>query len=148
MLKLHEFINYHWYSKKLTWFSVFLWPISCVFRMIATIRKRSQLKALNGKPQVNVPIIVIGNISVGGSGKTPFVIWLANYLTQKNLNVGIVSSGYKSSSCKAMFVDRHSDPRMVGDEAVIFAHKTSCNIVSGGNRVEANKLLTSKNGCV
>ena len=141
---MEKFFEKIWY-KKYSYYLIILLPISFLFLLIIKIRIFLYKNNILKKYESKVPVLIVGNISVGGSGKTPFVIWLANYLTQKNLNVGIVSSGYKSSSCKAMFVDRHSDPRMVGDEAVIFAHKTSCNIVSGGNRVEANKLLISKN---
>ena len=63
---------------------------------------------------------------------------------KKGLHVGVISSGYKSLSSQSLLVDEYSDPKIVGDEAVLIANQTSCNVASGGDRISATKLLTDK----
>ena len=79
-----------WYENK-SWIK-FMLPLSWLFNFLTTIRKSRQKKN-SWKPDQKV--IVVGNLSVGGNGKTPFVIWLANLLKDKGLKPGIVSRGYK-----------------------------------------------------
>lgn len=75
-----------------------------------------------------VLLIVIGNISVGGTGKTPMVIWLAEYLRAQGFRPGIVSRGYGGKHTKPMLITASSDAREVGDEAVVIARRTECPV--------------------
>ena len=132
-----------WYTKY-SFFLIFLLPISLIFFLIIKIRYFSYKNNILKKYKSKIPLIMVGNISVGGSGKTPFVIWLTKYLLDKGLRVGVISSGYKSSSSKPLLVDKYSDPKIVGDEAVLIANQTYCNVASGGDRISATKLLIDK----
>ncbi len=137
---MDKFFNNIWYSK-FNLFSLLLLPLSLIYLIIITARfylYQIQFFKVN---KFHVPIIIIGNISLGGSGKTPFCIWLIKYLISKNIKVGVVSSGYKGSSKISVVVDEMSDPSVVGDEARLLYENTDAKIVSCGNRVDATKLL-------
>ena len=77
--------------KKLTW-GVILIPVSIIFYMLQNVRNfLYKIKVLNVK-KIDIPVVIVGNITVGGTGKTPFIIELANRLIQKKIKVGIVFS--------------------------------------------------------
>ena len=105
--------------------SLLLWPLSWLYGCILKIRKLIQdLDLFKAKP-APVPIIIVGNIRVGGTGKTPIVIALAEQLSQLGWKPGIISRGYGSSSqTSPLLVKSDSDPTLVGDEPVLIAKKT------------------------
>ncbi len=138
---MQKFFERIWYSK-LNIYSLALLPFSLIFYIVVNIRFFLYKYKILPRYKSKIPLIIIGNISVGGSGKTPFVIWLANYLLQKDLSVGVISSGYKGASTVPVFVTPKSSPKLVGDEAVLIAKYTNCSVISGGCRVEATKFLT------
>tara|TARA_Y100000590_G_scaffold200073_2_gene227275 strand:- start:14622 stop:15479 length:858 start_codon:yes stop_codon:yes gene_type:complete len=97
-----------------------------------------------------LPVIVIGNRSIGGNGKTPITIWLAKYLHDKHkVKIGIVSSGYNSNAKVPTLVNKDSTTNDVGDEAIELYKCLSkfATIISGGNRVAATKILDHQNNC-
>jgi tetraacyldisaccharide 4'-kinase len=92
--------------------------------------------------QAHAPVIVVGNITVGGTGKTPTVIWLVNELRAKGFSPGIVSRGYGGSkSGMSMRVDADSDAAVVGDEPVLLARRGHCPVTVDSNRVRAAAML-------
>lgn len=120
-----------------------LYPLSLGFRTIASIRRFAyQHYFIPNK--LPVPVIVVGNISVGGTGKTPLVIWLANALKQQGFFPGIVTRGYKRDSCEFVFADTSSTYKDVGDEALVLAKNAGCPIVVGKKRRLAASLLIKK----
>ncbi len=125
--------------------STVLLPLSWLFRAISTGR-RVYYKIINSNRKTPTTfIIVVGNITVGGTGKTPFVIWLAKRCKEQGLRVGIVTRGYKrTNEQKIVEVQPNSTPAEVGDEAVLLALKTACPVVAAANRRRAVELLTSK----
>ena len=140
---MEKFFESIWYSK-FSLFSFILLPFSMLFYVLIKIRLylynyNFLHKYISGKPS-----IIVGNITVGGSGKTPLVIWLAKYLSDMGLKVGVVSSGYKAMLKTPVLVNEKSNPNLVGDEAVLIAKQTKSEIVSCGNRVDATKLLLNK----
>ena len=143
---MERFFEKIWYTKYSP-FLIILLPISLIFFLITKARYAVYKNNILKRYKSNIPIIIVGNISVGGSGKTPFVIWLTKYLLKKDLRVGVVSSGYKSSSLKPLLVDKYSDPKTAGDEAVLIANQTNCNVASGGDRISATKLLSKRSLC-
>jgi tetraacyldisaccharide 4'-kinase len=84
---------------------------------------------------------VVGNISVGGTGKTPFVIWLVRWLIKRGFSPGIVSRGYGGSASTPLKVNPDADPVLVGDEAPLLARRAGVPVVVGKSRVEAVQLL-------
>ena len=140
MEKIFESI---WYSK-FSLFSFALLPFSILFYVLIKVRLYLYDYDLLHKYTSGKPSIIVGNLTVGGSGKTPFVIWLAKYLSAMGLKVGVVSSGYKAMLKTPVLVNEKSNPNLVGDEAVLIAKQTNSEIVSCGNRVDATKLLLNK----
>jgi tetraacyldisaccharide 4'-kinase len=88
---------------------------------------------------------VVGNITVGGTGKTPCVIWVVNQLKARDFRVGILSRGYRGrSSVWPRLVDPRSDPNEVGDEPVLLALATGCPVAVGPDRVAAGRMLLAE----
>ncbi len=129
-----------WYSK-IGILSILLSPVALIFLITIKIKYFLYYRSILKKKNFKIPIVIIGNVTVGGSGKTPFCIWLANHLTKKGLTIGIVSSGYRGSSNSPQVVTHNSNPDIVGDEAYMLHKLTSSIVVSGGNRIEATQLL-------
>ena len=96
-----------------------------------------------------VPVVVVGNITVGGVGKTPLVIYLAQRLTTLGWRTGIISRGYGSKRVggaldATAIVTPASSPEQVGDEPVLLAQRTACPVVIGADRVAAAKRLLTE----
>ena len=113
-------------------------PLSFMFKGLASARRRFQTQRVW---QPSVPLIVVGNITVGGTGKTPLVIWLTNWFRARGLRVGVVSRGYGGSAAGAVEVTSESDPELVGDEAPMIAERTGSPIVVDVDRVSAVQRL-------
>lgn len=105
--------------------SILLWPLSWAYGRVVRARNLIQdLGLWHGMP-AKVPVIIVGNVRVGGTGKTPIVIALAECLAQLGWQPGIISRGYGSAKLTAPFpVQSNSDPALVGDEPVLIARRT------------------------
>jgi tetraacyldisaccharide 4'-kinase len=115
-----------------------LTPLSWLYRFGIAARKIAYGSGLIPVKRFAVPVIVIGNITVGGTGKTPLTIWLANHLREKGRRPGIVSRGYGArGSTKPQQVRPDSNPALVGDEPVLMARRTHCPVAVAANRVRA-----------
>jgi tetraacyldisaccharide 4'-kinase len=136
-------INRHWYRTSFTWLTLLLLPLSGIFWCVMNLRRLLYWSGFKKKYVSAVPVIVVGNITVGGTGKTPFVIWLAHFLKEQGLKPGIVSRGYGGNEfSQAVVVSPWSDTRTVGDEAIVLARRANCPVVVCADRVAAvEKLL-------
>lgn len=135
-----------WYTKN--FLSYCLVPFSFLYQVVIKIRRYFYRCGLKKTYHFNVPIIVVGNITVGGTGKTPLVIWLADFLQQQGFKPGIVSRGYAGKAQHyPIQMKSNEDPKVVGDEAVLLARHTSCPIVIDPNRVIAVKTLLNNSDC-
>jgi tetraacyldisaccharide 4'-kinase len=95
-----------------------------------------------------VQVVVIGNITVGGTGKTPLTIWLAELLKNSGYKPGIISRGHGGKSDNwPLSVNEHSDVNQVGDEALLIAKRTQCPVIVGPSRVEAAQKLLAEFDC-
>ena len=139
-------LDYYWYARS-PWL-LLLTPLSLVFRIVVWLRRNAYRAGLLRSVRVALPVIIIGNITVGGTGKTPLVIWLAEYLQKKGYHPGIISRGYggKASSWPQQ-VRPDSDPAMVGDEAVLLASATGCPMAVGPDRVATATALIKHSEC-
>ena len=138
-----NFVEEAWYENK-SWIKIFL-PLSWIYRFLFKIF-RNRAIASSWKPDIKT--IVIGNITVGGTGKTPLTIWLTNELKKQGYRPGIVSRGYKGSAKNyPMQIDYSSSASEVGDEPMIIFKNTLSPVVVGPDRVESAKFLISKNNC-
>ena len=139
-------LDNYWYSVNPV--SILLTPLSWLFRIISALRRFCYRRGLLTIYTLNVPVIVIGNISVGGTGKTPLVIWLVKQLQQAGYKPGIVSRGYRGKAQHwPQSVNANSDPIMVGDETVLLATHAACPVVVAPDRVAAAKMLLNKHNC-
>ncbi|MGO3645373.1 MAG: tetraacyldisaccharide 4'-kinase, partial [Pseudoalteromonas sp.] len=137
-------IEQSWY-KKPRLITFLLLPLSGLFWLIATLRKFLYSCDVLRRFKSDVPIIVVGNISVGGNGKTPFVIWLGNYLASQGLNVGVISRGYGGKSDSyPLVVKSTSCTTQTGDEPVLIKQRLGCPVVVGPNREDNIKLLSEQ----
>lgn len=140
-------IEQHWYKPSYTLLTGLLLPLSWLFRI--AVHCRRSLYRLNIKKhyQFPCPVIVVGNITVGGTGKTPFVIWLANVLRQAGMKPGIVSRGYGGKRHLTPVFVADSSVTEVGDEAVLLSRRTQCPVVVAVDRVAAVNTLLAKTQC-
>lgn len=135
-----------WYKK--TPIPYLLTPFSGLYRLALAIKTLSYRLGLKKTTHFSVPVIVIGNITVGGTGKTPLIIALAQFLLAQGYKPGIVSRGYGGQARHfPVDVTAASDPRMVGDEPVLIARKTGCPLVVDPNRVNAVRTLLQQHAC-
>lgn len=133
-----------WYQKDVI--SYFLLPFSFIYRGIGVLRKfYYQIFPAQKFP---IPVIVIGNITVGGTGKTPLAIYLANFLKSKGYYPGIISRGYGgNSNSYPLLVTTKSRAEEVGDEALLIASYTGCPVVVAPKRISAVKKLLLLGNC-
>jgi tetraacyldisaccharide 4'-kinase len=127
-----------WYEGRPRWLLYLLVPLSLLFAIVVGVRRALYRYGLLRAKRLSRPLLVIGNITVGGTGKTPFVIWLTEYLQGRGLRVGVVLRGYGGSSSHWPREVR-ADTRVieVGDEAVLHASRTRAIVVAGPDRVAA-----------
>src|SRR5262245_9411138 len=98
----------HW--DRATQVSGLLYPVSLVFRAGAALRRAAYRTGLAAAHRLPVPVVVVGNISAGGTGKTPLVLWLADYLRRRGFVPGIVSRGYGGTQVAPHRVTADADP--------------------------------------
>jgi tetraacyldisaccharide 4'-kinase len=125
-----------WYGP--SWKSLPLWPLEWLFRGVVALRHFLYRRGLLQARDVGVPVVVVGNITVGGTGKTPVAAWLARQLSLRGHKVGVVLRGYGGrASRQPRVVAADSDPAEVGDEAVLHALRQPHVVVVGTDRVAA-----------
>lgn len=136
-------IEQSWY-KPFSLITFLLLPLAVLFWFVSSVRKCLYVKGVLKQFKSKTPIIVVGNISVGGNGKTPFVLWLYEYLTQQGLSVGIISRGYGGqASHYPLLVTNEVSVVDAGDEPVLLYHRLKCPIAVGPDR-EKNIILLEK----
>lgn len=133
-----------WLQKQ--WLGFTLWhllliPLSWLFGLISLTRKSLYKHGWLKSFSLNVPVIIVGNINVGGTGKTPLVIWVAEQLQIAGYKPGIISRGYGGNAKEVQSVFSHSNPQEVGDEPVLIARRTHCPVYVSANRVAAGQAL-------
>jgi tetraacyldisaccharide 4'-kinase len=139
-------IERHWQS--FTPVSAILSPLSLLYGAATAARRAAYRAGIFSSSKVPVPVIVVGNISVGGTGKTPLVLWLAHYLRNRGRTPGIVSRGYGGNEGAARRVLPDSDPLIVGDEAVLLARRSGAEVWVAADRAAAVRgLLAAQPGC-
>ena len=133
--------------EKKQWQSVVLLPLA---KLVCWEAARRLKNYENSPPQKQskAVVVVVGNLVVGGTGKTPFIIWLAGQLKAHGLTVGIISRGYGAHQANwPHWVTEHSLASECGDEPLMLAKQTECPVAVSPKRVEALELLNSKVQC-
>jgi tetraacyldisaccharide 4'-kinase len=121
-----------------------LQPLAWLYGGVIAARRSAHRAGWARVRPLGQPVVVVGNLTVGGTGKTPLTIWLAQQLAAANLRVGIVSRGYGRRSGAARTVHPDSDWRDVGDEPVILARRTGCPTMVAADRVAAARTLIAR----
>lgn len=136
----------HWY--RTTPLTLLLLPLSWLFCAVALARRWAYRSGLLKTVRFPVPVIVVGNISVGGTGKTPLVVWLVALLRKAGYHPGIISRGYGGGADHwPQPVQADSDPTQVGDEAVLLARRCRCPMTVGPDRPAAARALLEYADC-
>ncbi len=122
-----------------------LQPLSWLYDAIVRLRRAAFEHGWLTTHRVGKPVIVVGNLTVGGTGKTPVAIWLARELSRRGLKVGIVSRGYGSQSQEGpRLVSAESSWQDVGDEPLLLSRRTGCITMVGRDRVAAARALVER----
>jgi tetraacyldisaccharide 4'-kinase len=124
--------------------SAVLLPFTGLYGAITAVRRRAYRAGWLQTHRVGRPVIVVGNLTVGGTGKTPLVAWLSQRLVARGLKVAIVSRGYGSQARELQEVTASSDWRAVGDEPVLLARRTGCPIFVSPDRVAAAEVAIKR----
>ncbi len=135
-----------WYGEM--YLSTWIMPLSMIYLDVIRLRRFLYRKGFFKSTRLPVPVIIVGNITVGGTGKTPLVIWLADYLQKAGFKPGIISRGYRGQSDKKpLLVHPETDPALAGDEPVVIARHTTAPVMVGEQRVEVALNLLKQNHC-
>jgi tetraacyldisaccharide 4'-kinase len=123
-----------------------LWPLSIVFRALSGVRRLLYRRGWLHSTRLGVPVIVVGNIFIGGTGKTPLTIWLVAALQQAGFHPGVISRGHGSADTGhadhgPRLVMPTSTAQQVGDEPLLIAQRSRCPVMVGRDRVAAGKAL-------
>ena len=121
--------------------TVLLLPLALLFSVVSGLRRQAYRRGWLKAISVGVPVIIVGNITAGGSGKTPLVIWLVNWLQSQGYRPGVVSRGYGGAARGCVEVNLDSLAAEVGDEPLLIRAKTNVPVVVGRDRVAAARML-------
>ena len=130
-----SFPERHWY--RLSALSLALWPASLLYRLLVALRRLAYRSGALPSVRLPVAVIVVGNLVVGGTGKTPLVLWLAAMLKRNGRKPAIVSRGYRGSALAPMEVAPTSPVHLVGDEPLLLARASACPVWIGRDRATA-----------
>ncbi len=135
-----------WYRRNSL--SYLLWPFSLLWQWAMILRQNLYKRGIFSTTHFPIPIIVVGNLTVGGNGKTPVIIALVELLQEMGFKPGIVSRGYGGSLKKgAHLVTKASNATLVGDEPLLLARRLNCPLAIGAKRVEAVNRLLAHHDC-
>jgi tetraacyldisaccharide 4'-kinase len=121
-----------------------LQPLSWLFGTLSASRRALYRSDILKKQHLPVPVVIVGNIFVGGTGKTPLVIWLVDVLRQAGFHPGVISRGYGTRGDVPLNVTPESNAKSVGDEPLLIAHRTRCPVMIGRDRVAVARALLAE----
>lgn len=126
--------------------TVLLSPLALLFLAVSSLRRQAYRRGWFKAVAVGVPVVIVGNITAGGSGKTPLVIWLVNWLRSQGYRPGVVSRGYGGSAHGCVEVHPDSLAAEVGDEPLLIRTQTGVPVWVGRDRVAAARNLLAVHG--
>ena len=139
--QLESTLTRNWMRRGLLAWS--LLPLALLFRLLVALRRQLYRRGWLKATRLPVPVIVVGNLFVGGTGKTPLVIWLVEAMRAAGYHPGVISRGYGSSGVAPQAVDEHAMPQQVGDEPLLIAQRARCPVMVGRDRAAAAQALLS-----
>lgn len=138
-----KWLESRWYSRQAA--PLYLKPLEYLYCFFADRKKKENLSKQWHPP---VPLIIVGNISAGGTGKTPLTVYLIEELTKRGYRPGVVSRGYKSTASQYPFdVSLAESPEQAGDEPYMLHKRTGCPVVIDADRCAATEFLLERYDC-
>ena len=144
MSRLSQRLQQSWYQGKPYWF---LLPLAWLYGAVTALRRWLFRLGVLKQHRIKAPVIVVGNISIGGTGKTPFTLMLCSLLRQMGWQPGIVSRGYGADIRRPLQVSPDANAEQVGDEPLLLARRSGCPVVVCPDRVAAAQYLLQHNRC-
>jgi tetraacyldisaccharide 4'-kinase len=143
-MSIQSWLNRIWYERAAPpWW---LLPLSVAYGAVSGARRYAYARHLRRSTRLSRPVVIVGNLSVGGTGKTPLVCWLVARLGERGRKPGVVTRGYGGSSSGVRMVEVSEDPLLVGDEPLLLARRTGVPVAVGRDRPAAAQLLVGA-GC-
>jgi tetraacyldisaccharide 4'-kinase len=143
-MSIQSWLNSIWYDRPAPpWWMV---PLSLTYGAVSGSRRFLYTHHVRKASRISCPVVVVGNVSVGGTGKTPLVCWLVAHLVERGYKPGIVTRGYGGSSRDVRRITAADDPNVVGDESILLARRTGAPVAIGRDRPAAAQLLAG-GGC-
>ncbi len=135
-----------------SWYQKFGWswlllPLSGLFALLSMARRLAFRLGLKAQQRLRVPVVVVGNISVGGTGKTPVTLRLCELLQAHGWRPGIISRGYGVKLLAPRLVKPDDSPAECGDEPVLLAQRSGCPVVIYPDRVQGGEFLLATTDC-
>ena len=130
-----HWLEHHW--SRITPLHLILFPVSLLFRLLVALRRALYRNGILSGEKLPVPVIVVGNISAGGTGKTPLTLALAQQLGDRGWHPLIVSRGYGGAAQQPRHVNANSAAQQVGDEPLLMARRNLCPVWIGKDRAAA-----------
>ena len=118
-----------------------LWPVSLLFGALGSVRRGLYRANILTSARLPVPVVVVGNIFIGGTGKTPLTIWLVQALREAGMQPGVISRGHGSADRSPRAVTAASTPQQVGDEPLLIFQHGGCPVMVGRDRAQAGRAL-------
>lgn len=143
--RLENWFNATWYARSRPPF--WLVPFEWLYKLLLALRSVLFRSKVLGTWRAPVPVIVIGNLTVGGTGKTPLALHLARRLGEKGWRPGLVSRGYGISLDDPLLVEPDDVAAIIGDEPMLLARESGCPVAVFPKRAEAARLLLEKTDC-
>lgn len=140
---LHDWLQRVWYSDDSS--GVVLRPLGWLYGALVRLRRSMYRHGWLRSVDVGRPVVVVGNLSVGGTGKTPLTLWFAMQLKSAGLRPGIVMRGYGGHARLPRLVSASSPVEEIGDEALLLVRRSACPVAIGADRVAAARLLVAEN---
>ncbi|MGE0383562.1 MAG: tetraacyldisaccharide 4'-kinase [Gammaproteobacteria bacterium] len=135
-----------WYGRSAL--AAALAPLAWLYGAAVYLRRHAYASGLAAMVEIPVPVVVVGNITAGGTGKTPLVVWIAHCLARHGYRPGVVCGGYRGQArAWPQQVRADSDPVMVGEEAVLLARHCAAPVAAARNRIDAALALLEHHGC-
>jgi tetraacyldisaccharide 4'-kinase len=143
---LSRLLDELWYGRHPS--ALVLLPLSLGYQAAIRVRRFAYTSGLLNIAQPTIPVLVVGNLTVGGTGKTPLVIWIAAFLREAGFKPGIITRGYGGQAKHwPQQVRADSDPHTVGDEAIVLARRSRCPVAAGPDRAASVGALVAHAGC-
>lgn len=139
-------LDYYWNS--INFVSMSLLPVSGLYCLLSSLRKQLYKRGLKKSYRAPVPVIVVGNVTVGGTGKTPLIIELVKQLQKSGKKPAVISRGYGGNASRwPQLVNESTTAEKVGDEPQLIFQHTGCPIVVGPNRQRDIEMLLDNSSC-